>query len=87
MGVQLFKDGQSKVFNEYTFTDMLNAGWSLTEGGEASLQEVIDAIGCLDKDNPEHWTTTGRPRASAIKSLLEKPIDPSIIDEAIKAMK
>jgi hypothetical protein len=32
MSVILFKDGQSEKFDEYSFVDRLNEGWSLEDG-------------------------------------------------------
>lgn len=54
---------------------------------EATIDEIIEAIGCLDDDNTEHWTSGGKPMVVAIETLLGKPIIASQRDEAMEQMK
>lgn len=98
MAVQLFKNGGWETFDENTFVDRLKDGWSLTKDclpaeastadeEEATIDEIIEAIGCLDDDNTEHWTNGGKPMVVAIETLLGKSIVASQRDEAMEKMK
>ena len=54
---------------------------------EATIDEIIEAIDCLDEDNTEHWTNGGKPMVVAIETLLGKSIIASQRDEAMEKMK
>ena len=67
--------------------DCDNPEVSAVNDEEATIDEIIEAIGCLDEDNTEHWTSGGKPMVVAIETLLGKSIVASQRDEAIERMK
>lgn len=57
-------------------------------GSDAPTQaEIIDAIGELDTDNPEHWKADGvTPQVAALEGILEKQITAADRNAAYAAM-
>lgn len=37
-------------------------------------EELVAAIGLLDKDNPEHWTRSRKPEVSILAGLLDRKV-------------
>lgn len=54
-------------------------------GGDDSdrISNIRDAIGMLDSKNPEHYTTDGKPRVSAIEQVMGDDITQDERDEAM----
>ena len=82
MGVQLFKGRKSQVFDEYSYQDRLNEGWSL-EDPALSVVETIDedeevaAETDDEKDITENWVHPG--------DLPDNPTDQQVAVFAYKA--
>ncbi|MCK4959717.1 MAG: hypothetical protein KAT00_09950 [Planctomycetes bacterium] len=59
-----------------------------TAGGDEppTEAEIIEAIGKLDKDNPEHWTSGGKPQVVTLEGLLGKQISAADRDAAWSAV-
>lgn len=43
---------------------------------------LINAIGQLDRENPEHYTKSGKPQIDALKSSIEDEVSGAERDEA-----
>lgn len=47
-----------------------------------TMDDIVNAIGDLDDDEPEHWTKSGKPDASVLSKLLDHPVSAAERDEA-----
>lgn len=56
------------------------AGTGVTEA------EIVEAIGKLDPDNPEHWTTGNKPQVVILEGILGKQISAADRDAAWATM-
>lgn len=54
MSVQLFKDGESEVFDEFTFKDRLNEGWSLSAEPTEAVEEELETEDDLEESSWLH---------------------------------
>jgi hypothetical protein len=51
------------------------------------LNDIIQAIGLLDKDNKSHYDGQGRPNVEAIRGLVGYNVSQSELDHAVKQIK
>lgn len=51
-------------------------------GGDDPLAEIARAIRSLDRDNPELWTGSGKPRTDAIEAVIGRDISAGERDAA-----
>lgn len=55
------------------------------EDAEVDIEQVISAIASLDLDDPDHFTTAGKPRTDALEEILGKPVSAALRDKAFEA--
>lgn len=44
--------------------------------------KIVDALGRLDKDNDDHWTTGGKPAMEALREMLDASVTRAHVDAA-----
>jgi hypothetical protein len=71
MAVILFKDGQSEKFDEFSFVDRLNEGWSFEDGVAPGPKAVEVEVESEDVEEP----TNAKDQEEVFEAMTKKQLE------------